>query len=149
MARPESLRKFAMLWLGTLKSPKLWNRFAPPPGLVPPVMSYWVCPPTEIGPLTWVFRPDGVMGGAAWARGLTTASASHRQHTTVTPKVGESFVDAEHEGDICSHYPFPWLFLDKGHCQRGYPRNRYLSPKLPSDLILSCVRRCPSAVGHD
>jgi hypothetical protein len=35
-----SLRKFAMLLLGTPKSPKLWKRFAPPPGLVPPVMSY-------------------------------------------------------------------------------------------------------------
>jgi len=27
VARPESLRKFAMLLLGTLKSPKLLNRF--------------------------------------------------------------------------------------------------------------------------
>ena len=68
MARPESLRKFAMLLLGTLKSPKLWNRFVPAPGLVPPVMSYWVFPAGGVAErLTCVFRPDGVIGDAAWA----------------------------------------------------------------------------------
>jgi hypothetical protein len=40
VGRPESLRKLAMLFEGTLKFPKLWNRFVPPPGLVPPVMLY-------------------------------------------------------------------------------------------------------------
>ena len=55
-----------MLLVGTLKSPKLWNRLVPPPGRVPPLMSYWVCPPTAIGSLTWVCKPDGVIGGT-WA----------------------------------------------------------------------------------
>ncbi len=35
-----SFRKLAMLLMGTLKLPKLWNRFVPPPGRVPPVMLY-------------------------------------------------------------------------------------------------------------
>ena len=57
-----------MLLVGTLKSPKLWNRFVP--ALVPPVMSYWVLPPVvRKGSLTRVFRPDGVMGEAAWSGG--------------------------------------------------------------------------------
>jgi len=38
----------------------------PPPGLVPPVILYWVELPTEIGLLTVVFKPDEVMGAAAW-----------------------------------------------------------------------------------
>src|SRR5262245_18884396 len=68
VARPESLRKFAMLLVGTLKSPKLWNKLIPPPGLVPPVMLYWVCPlGSATGGLTCVFSPEGVMGDAAWA----------------------------------------------------------------------------------
>jgi hypothetical protein len=67
VARPESLRKFAMLWLGTLKSPKLWNRFTLPPGLVPPVMLYCVPPGTVIGSETVVWSPDCVIGGEAWA----------------------------------------------------------------------------------
>jgi hypothetical protein len=36
---PVSFKKLAMLFVGTPKSPKLWNRFVPPPGLVPPVIS--------------------------------------------------------------------------------------------------------------
>src|SRR5438128_12510349 len=70
VARPESLRKFAMLFVGTLKSPKLWNRFVPlrPPGRVPPVMSYCTVPEGGVAErLTWVFNPEGVMGAAAWA----------------------------------------------------------------------------------
>jgi hypothetical protein len=38
VAAPESLRKFAMLLVGTLNVPKLRKRVVPPPGLVPPVM---------------------------------------------------------------------------------------------------------------
>ena len=69
VARPESLRKFAMLFVGTLKSPKLWNRFGPFPGLVPPMMSYCTLPTGGVVErLIWVFRPDDVMGGVlcAW-----------------------------------------------------------------------------------
>src|SRR5215510_15028242 len=67
VARPELLRKFAILLLGTLKSPKLCNRFPPPPGLVPPVMSYWTLPEGRLaGGLTCVLSPEGVMGEAAW-----------------------------------------------------------------------------------
>ena len=73
VARPESLRKFAMLWLGTLKSPKLWNRLVPPPGLVPPVMSNCTCPAGGVAErLTCVFSPDGVIGGVS-AKALPTA----------------------------------------------------------------------------
>jgi hypothetical protein len=63
VGRPVSLRKLAMLLVGTLKSPKLWNKLTPPPGLVPPVMLYCVDPPTGMGPLTVVFRPEEVIGG--------------------------------------------------------------------------------------
>jgi hypothetical protein len=62
VGRLESLRKLAMLFVGTLKSPKLWNRFVLPPGLVPPVMLY-VLP---FG-VTMVLSPDEVMGGGVWA----------------------------------------------------------------------------------
>src|SRR5215472_10692668 len=63
------LRKFAMLLVGTLKLPKLWNRFTPPPGLVPPVMSYCVFPAGGIADrVTCVFNPEGVIGAAAWTR---------------------------------------------------------------------------------
>jgi len=68
-----SLRKFAMLLLGTLNCPKLWNRFVPPPGLVPPVMLYWLCPVERLcGALIWVLRPEEVMG-ALWADASTEA----------------------------------------------------------------------------
>ena len=67
VARPDWFRKFAMLLVGTLKSPKLWKRLVPPPGLVPPVMLYCVCPlGRATGALTCVFRPEPVMGEAAW-----------------------------------------------------------------------------------
>src|SRR5215813_7037741 len=76
-----ALRKFAMLLVGTLKLPKLWNRFVPPPGLVPPVISYWVFPAGGIAErLTCVLSPDDVMGEAAWTRegGLGTASTTEQ-----------------------------------------------------------------------
>src|SRR5215831_9408031 len=58
-----------MLLVGTLKLPKLWYRFSPPPGLVPPVMLYCVCPLARgSGALTCVLRPDDVMGAVAWTR---------------------------------------------------------------------------------
>ena len=65
---PVSFRKLAMLLSGTLKSPKLWNRLVPPPGLVPPVMSYCTVPAGGVAErLTSVFSPEGVMGRAcAW-----------------------------------------------------------------------------------
>ena len=66
-----SFRKFAMLLVGTPNSPKLWNRFSPPPGLVPPVMSYWTFPAGGVAErLTCVFNPEEVMGfggGRTWA----------------------------------------------------------------------------------
>ena len=66
VGRPELLRKLAMLLVGTLKFPKLWNKLVPPPGRVPPVMSYWTLPlGIVIGALTCVFSPDEVIGGAA------------------------------------------------------------------------------------
>ena len=69
-----SFRKFAMLLLGTPNSPKLWKRFAPPPGLVPPVMSYWALPEGSVeGGLTRVFRPDDVIGGV-WAKEVRQAN---------------------------------------------------------------------------
>ena len=57
-----SLRKLAILFVGTLKLPKLWNRLVPPPGLLPPVMLYRVELPTWMGLPTTVFSPDEVMG---------------------------------------------------------------------------------------
>src|SRR5262245_23471227 len=68
--KPESLRKFPMLLVGTPNSPKLWNKLGPLPGLVPPVMLYWTWPLGRlIGPLTCVFRPpEGVIGAGTWAR---------------------------------------------------------------------------------
>ena len=70
VARPELLRKFAMLLLGTLKSPKLWKRLAPPPGLVPPVMSYWTFPEGSVeGGLTRVLSPDERDGGNRLGQG--------------------------------------------------------------------------------
>ena len=75
VARPELLRKFAMLLLGTPNSPKLWKRFAPPPGLVPPVMSYWTFPEGSVeGGLTRVLSPDDVMGGTVWAKEVRQAN---------------------------------------------------------------------------
>src|SRR5437867_12619175 len=58
-----------MLLIGTLKLPKLWNKFGPLPGLVPPVMSYWVFPAGgACDRLTRVFSPEDVIGGGgAWA----------------------------------------------------------------------------------
>src|ERR1051326_5788038 len=77
VARPESLRKFAMLLLGTLKSPKLWNRLVPPPGRVPPVMSNWVWPLGRlIGADTAVSRPDDVI---VWARETEHGRARRRK----------------------------------------------------------------------
>ena len=71
VAKPDSLRKFAMLLLGTLKSPKLWNRFPPPPGLVPAVMSYWTFPDGSVeGAETCVLSPDDVMGGVVCAEAM-------------------------------------------------------------------------------
>ena len=66
---------------GTLKSPKLWKRFVPPPGLVPPVMLYWVCPPTAIGPLTWVFNQKMVMGAVACAATYVYANQTEEEHS--------------------------------------------------------------------
>ena len=43
VGRPELLRKLAVVLMGTLKLPKLWNTF-PPPHRVPFVMSIWVWP---------------------------------------------------------------------------------------------------------
>src|SRR5262249_47649410 len=63
------LRKFAMLLVGTLKLPKLWNKLVPaaPPGRVPPVMSYCTFPGGGVWDrLTCVLRPDDVMGEVAW-----------------------------------------------------------------------------------
>src|SRR6478609_7888405 len=77
VARPESLRRFAMLLVGTLKSPKLWNKLVPlaPPGRVPPVMLYCVCPLGSVtAGLTCVFRPEPVMGEAAWTREVREAN---------------------------------------------------------------------------
>src|SRR4029078_175213 len=72
---PELFRKFAILFVGTLKSPKLWKRFVPPPGLVPPVILYCVCPLGRMtaGP-TCVFRPEPVMGEAAGTREVSQTS---------------------------------------------------------------------------
>ena len=84
VARPELLRKFAMLLLGTLKSPKLWKRLVPPPGLVPPVMLYCVCPLGRgTGGLTCVLRPDPVMGEAAWTREVREANNRTREKPNV------------------------------------------------------------------
>src|SRR6478609_1204634 len=86
VARPESLKKFAMLRLGTLKSPKLWNKLVPlaPPGRVPPVMLYCVCPlGSETGGLTCVLRPDPVMGEAAWTREVRKANNRMRAKPNV------------------------------------------------------------------
>src|SRR6476660_5307601 len=84
VARPELLRKFAMLLLGTPNSPKLWKRFAPPPGLVPPVMSYWTLPEGSVeGELTRVLSPDEVMGGGVWAEEIRQAN----DRTSEKPKV--------------------------------------------------------------
>ena len=80
VARPESFRKFAMLWLGTLKSPKLWNRLVPPPGRVPPVMSYCTCPAGGVTRVTCVFNPDGVIGDVS-ANALPTAYHTMNSHT--------------------------------------------------------------------
>src|SRR5678815_5014899 len=83
VAKPESLRKFAMLWLGTLKSLKLWNRFAPPPGLVPPVMSYCTFPAGGAADrLTCVLSPDGVIGG--WARVTEHGRTRRSERTNMT-----------------------------------------------------------------
>src|SRR5215471_3392814 len=77
-----ALRKFAMLLVGTFKLPKLWNRFSPPPGLVPPVMSYWIFPGGGVADrVTCVLSPEGVMGEAAWNR----ESFSTPPSTTVEP----------------------------------------------------------------
>lgn len=58
-----SFRKLAMLLAGTPKSPKLWNRLVPPPGLVPPVMSYCTFPlGSVVGALTCVLSPEEVIG---------------------------------------------------------------------------------------
>src|SRR6476659_1209608 len=77
-----SLRKFAMLLVGTLKSPKLWNRFAPPPGLVPPVMSYWTFPEESVwGGLTRVLSPDDVMG--VWADEVKQANSETSEKASV------------------------------------------------------------------
>jgi len=66
--------------LGTLKFPKLWNRLPPPPGLVPPVMS-WTVPFV----VTMVFKPEDVMGAtSAWV--LAIGKASHRQHSPIAPR---------------------------------------------------------------
>ena len=56
------LTKLAVWFAGTPNSPKLWKRFGPLPGLVPPVMSKEVpcC-------VTVVFNPEDVMGDVAWA----------------------------------------------------------------------------------
>src|SRR5262245_59130984 len=73
-------KKFAMLLLGTLKSPKLWNRFSPPPGLVPPVMLNWVWPFGRLmGADTAVFRPDDVIGVTAGARETEHGMARRRE----------------------------------------------------------------------
>src|SRR5215469_10035524 len=84
------LRKFAMLLLGTLKFPKLWNRFGPPPGLVPPVMSYCVFPAGGVGErVTCVLSPDDVMGEAACTReggygtATTTDQLNRREYLTL------------------------------------------------------------------
>ena len=51
----------------------------PPPGLVPPVMLYCVWPLGRvIGADTWVFNPDGVIGGAAVAADTDRANARKR-----------------------------------------------------------------------
>src|SRR5262245_60273107 len=62
-------KKLAILLVGTLKSPKLWNRFVPPHGLVLPVMSYCVFPAGGVEEsVTCVLSPDEVMDEAAWTR---------------------------------------------------------------------------------
>src|SRR6478609_2779485 len=85
VARPESLRKFAMLVVGTLKSPKLWNKLVPlvPPGRVPPVMLNCVCPLGRgTGGLTRVLRPDEVMGGV-WAEEFRQAKNRTKEKPSV------------------------------------------------------------------
>ena len=99
MARPESLRKFAMLLFGTLKSPKLWNRFVPPPGLVPPVMSYCTAPADGVRERSiCVFSPDGVMGGAAraWLR-LTLIEGSKKELRRRRTMTGRKKVEGAEE----------------------------------------------------
>src|SRR6476620_11894411 len=94
VARPESLKKFALLRLGTLKSPKLWNKLVPlvPPGRVPPVMLYCVCPlGRETGGLTCVLRPDPVIGEAAWTREVREANNRTRKKPNVRQGISACF----------------------------------------------------------
>src|SRR6476620_11153963 len=66
-----------MLLVGTLETPKLWNKLVPlaPPGRVPPVMLYCVCPlGRATAGLTCVFRPEPVMGEAAWTKEVRQAN---------------------------------------------------------------------------
>ena len=88
VARPELFRKFAMLFDGTLKSPKLWKRFVPPPGLVPPVILYCVCPLGSMtdGP-TCVLRPEPVMGEAAWTREVKQTSNTKSEQPMTRRKI--------------------------------------------------------------
>src|SRR5262249_2504162 len=95
-----ALRKFAMLLVGTLKLPKLWNRFSPPPGLVPPVMSYWIFPGGGVADrVTCVLSPEGVMGEAAWTRevGLdarTREQPSMKERITLAWSASRLFIGA-------------------------------------------------------
>src|SRR5215467_6231374 len=106
-----ALRKFAMLLVGTLKLPKLWNRFSPPPGLVPPVMSYWIFPGGGVADrVTCVLSPEGVMGEAAWTRevGYGTASTTEqlrrRQESTLPCSAARCFIGAPPMASWFTHH---------------------------------------------
>jgi len=60
------IQKVRNVVIGDIEVAEAWNRFTPPPGLVPPVMLNWVWPlGRAIGPDTAVLRPEDVIG---WAR---------------------------------------------------------------------------------
>ncbi len=103
---PVLFRKLAILLLGTLKLPKLWNRFVPPPGLVPPVMSYCTCPGGGVADrVICVFSPDGVIGGCARAteRGIPLRRESARSRDPSDQRVFPALVS--HKTTSCGRKP--------------------------------------------